>query len=517
MYSKGYPAMELYTVFDRRVVEEKCVEYGVDTDEVEDLVQELWRKKAFGSNSRFERELRCYLRMCTEEEYESDRLRVALGLPVCVRSFDEAGRRVKITLNRIDEEEQPPPSPVIPQGSISPSIWQQAPTFASDPVPSFDYRWQPPPSPSIPQGPISPFSLRRASSLPSGFSLSPSHSPSPGPKSQPPQYVGDRSPPPTKSHYMTITSDSDIHGGKKNIYAPYFLRRPLLPSGPMKLKGKQPEISSNNLPAGGSGRKNNIARGQPPNKSSDGSGSGPRVQEPRDIKRSKSTSDISGTGLTVQGLSSSMYNIDAMNNRALFSYLDIPKPRVPLKFGQSPDNSYGVGLGIEGFITSGRPSTLEPVNDFSPTILTNHLPSGPSIMQEGLPVDDPMEIDTDTEIDIPESPRRTRIPRSPSRCEFSRRLMKNTLGAGSGSGSGSKSKSGSRGPSLSPRKNKPAPGDLSARTIATEIVVLEMKGRHSKSVERLRKARNAAEPAGDLVTDIESLRLGVGLGLGLGR
>lgn len=172
LYGRVCGRFRLFEMFARDLVERSCAEHGVDFDRVQLVVDALWKAKLFSMSSTLMRDLRMY----TDEDVGSDRFRKAVGLPARKRSPGggeaESGKAVQLNaenLQQLLEQLDTPPA--------SPPSRKQSESASSE----------------------------------SGSRAAP---------------VRGRTPPPHKSRYLIIISDTSLHGEKNNIYNPALLRQP---------------------------------------------------------------------------------------------------------------------------------------------------------------------------------------------------------------------------------------------------------------------------------------------------
>ncbi|CAD6449073.1 2143e4ae-4cc6-4096-b2e2-810cab7b83a0-CDS [Sclerotinia trifoliorum] len=181
LYTWGVQRIPLDDMFEMEFLRNSCNACGIAFEKLQLLVDELWRAEVFSSSSDLMRSLRDY----THEDLQSDRFRKAVGLQPLKKNIvggDEGKLLGLVDQNRVSEslrtQEHQDQSQKLPDINRSSAVLSQPEELPQD----------------------------------NGSEVAPS---------------GDRTLPPAKSRFMTMISSTSLHGGKKNIYNPSLLRRPM--------------------------------------------------------------------------------------------------------------------------------------------------------------------------------------------------------------------------------------------------------------------------------------------------
>ncbi|KAJ8067948.1 hypothetical protein OCU04_003530 [Sclerotinia nivalis] len=404
MYTWGVQRIPLVDMFGMEFLKDSCDACGIGFEKLQLLVDELWRARVFSSSSGLMRSLRDY----TDEDLESDSFRKAVGLQALRKDIvgDDEGKLLGLQLG--DQNRG--------------SEWLRTQEHQNQTLPEIDR-----PSALVSQPKELPHNT--------GLEITP---------------PGGRTLPPTKSRFMTMISSTSLHGGKKNIYNPSLLRRPMASLAPTQDSGNSQSIQHDSRP-----RSISISEGESSRKNDNTNRRYSTSDIPRDdswesfcrSQARRNGSGISAAGTqrpdNIHGITSAAasdtesmdIDIPALNRRASTSILPSHNS------AESTLNTFGLGSRAE-FMSSNRPASVN-----------NHLSTS---------VSDPPNVEDAMDIDTPSLPH-LKTPRTPTR---------NT----------SLSKSLSASPSTDRRKS------MDNHTSVTSVMNA-MRAKHAGVIKNLKKSR----------------------------
>ncbi|KAF7877340.1 hypothetical protein EAF04_001022 [Stromatinia cepivora] len=424
LYTWGVQIIPLVDMFGMEFLKDSCDACGIGFEKLQLLVDELWRAKVFSSSSSLIRSLRDY----TDDDLGSDRFRKAVGLQALRKDIVSDDERKVVGLGDQDRV----------------SEWLRTQEHQNQKLPE----------------------INRQSAVVSQPRELPHNT---GPEIAP---SGGRTQPPTKSRFMTIISSTSLHGGKKNIYNPSLLRRPMTSLAPGKDSGTSQSIQNDSRPRsksvseGESSRTNDITnrRFSTSNIPRDDSwDSFCRSQARRNdfgvsVAGSQRLDNIHTIPLAAASDTDSMHiDIPVLNRRASTSILPSQNS------AESTSNTFGFGFGSgsgAGFMSNNRPASANtPLSTFG---------------SDQSDAEDAMDIDTPSLF-------HRKIPRTPTRGTS---LSK----------------------SLAASSNTDRRKSMDNHTSVTSVMNA-MRAKHAGVIKNLRKSRrlSPAPTAQGVLTDLEYL------------